>query len=117
MQTVSESFPQVFGDLLELLAGCGSTIGAYILTIAYGIKTKPINDPFVALSEKAIQLGNEAFLSPLSFLLYLAPVLQSLPEWCLGPGFKHRAKQARSLAHEFRNAPFDEVERMIVGPL
>ena len=61
----------------------GSTIGAYILTIAYGIKTKPTNDPFVVVSENAVQLGNEAILSPLSFLLYLMPVLKLLPAWCL----------------------------------
>lgn len=92
-----------------------STIGAYILTIAYGIKTRPLDDPFVTLSGEATRLINEVFLSPISFLLYLVPILQSFPEWCLGPSFGRQAKKAKELAREFRNAPFDKVERMMVG--
>lgn len=85
--------------------------------MAYGIKTTPKNDPFVNLSHEAVHTINEAYLSPISFLLYFVPALRYLPEWCLGPSFRHQAKRARWLGREFRDAPFGEVERSMVSLL
>lgn len=74
-----------------------------------------MGDPLVTLAQESIQTINAAYLSPASLLIYLVPVLRYLPEWCLGPNFSQEAAKARRQAYEFKNTPFDEVERMIVS--
>ncbi len=98
-----------------MVMSLGSTLSAYVLSIAYGIKTQPTDDPLVTLSQEAIQILNDAYFSPVSFLIYLVPVLQYLPEWCLGSNFRRQARKARRMAHEFKTAPFEEAERLIVS--
>lgn len=61
-----------------------SSIGSTILSIAYGIKIKPSNDPLIALSEASNISINSGAMLPISTLMDIIPSLKYIPGWIPG---------------------------------
>ncbi|KAJ7029520.1 cytochrome P450 [Mycena alexandri] len=86
--------------------------GELIINVAYGIDVLPIDDPYVALAEEAIQAGLDATV-PGKFLVDSFPILRYVPGWLPGAGFKRQAKEWRKIARAFRDLPFAESKRLM----
>ncbi|TFK41780.1 cytochrome P450 [Crucibulum laeve] len=98
--------PQDFMDHVRSLPGGVS------LSLAYGIKTKPLNDPFTKLAEDALEtIGKVA--SPGAFLVDIMPVLKYMPEFLPGAGFKRKAREWYQLMVMFREKPFAFARKQI----
>ena len=81
--------------------------------MAYGIETKPIEDPFLDLAESAIKsLAKAASVG--AFLVDLFPILKHVPEFVPGAGFKRQIRIWRKLQEDFRERPYlASVEAMV----
>ncbi|KAJ3530716.1 hypothetical protein NM688_g7671 [Phlebia brevispora] len=86
--------------------------GSLILSVTYGIKPLPKNDPYIATAEEAIhaltQCGNAG-----AYLVDYLPALQLLPSWFPGAGFKRQAAIWRKSTLEMATAPFGAVKRAL----
>ncbi|KAJ7202579.1 cytochrome P450 [Mycena pura] len=89
-------------------------VGKVIMSVTYGIRILPEDDPYVKLAEDAIHTLSDA-ATPGRFLVDFIPTLVYIPEWFPGAGFKRTAKEWRKLAQAMINSPFAETQRMIVA--
>ena len=90
-----------------------SAVSSTALSLAYGIETKPIEDPFLDLAESAIKsLAKAASVG--AFLVDLFPILKHVPEFVPGAGFKRQIRIWRKLQEDFRERPYlASVEAMV----
>ncbi|KAJ3530717.1 hypothetical protein NM688_g7672 [Phlebia brevispora] len=114
-----DSFMQHFKDLA----------GTLILSVTYGIKPLPKDDPYIMISEQALHglvvathagghLG-KGYISLLRRRVELTsksavefiPALKYLPSWFPGAGFKRQAEKWRKAAMGMIELPFDAVKR------
>ncbi|KAG5650875.1 hypothetical protein H0H81_010675 [Sphagnurus paluster] len=86
--------------------------GEIILTIAYGLQIQEHDDPYVAISQEAVESLNAAVV-PGAFFVDFLPVLKHVPEWVPGAGFKRKARAWRALALATVNTPFEGAVRAI----
>ncbi|KAF4617908.1 hypothetical protein D9613_005902 [Agrocybe pediades] len=88
---------------------------ASIVSVVYGFDLQAKGDPFVDLSEAAVEkLSNSVF--PGSKAVNALPILKHLPEWFPGAGFQRYAREARIATRRMRNAPFELTKKaMSVG--
>lgn len=89
-------------------------IGGILISLAYGMETKPTNDPWIHLAEEAM-LASAAAAIPGKYLVDVLPWLKYVPEWFPGAGFKRQAREWRELWTRFRVAPFLAAEENIVS--
>lgn len=84
--------------------------GNVILTVAYGIDVQPENDPYLDISEKAIQAvassGNAN-----AFIVDFMPWLKYLPSWFPGAGFQKQAQEWRIPIEAMPRMPFNYVKK------
>lgn len=84
------------------------------MSVMYGHDVAPRNDNFVDRAETAMrQLLTGAGLSGVS-LLYAFPILRFIPAWFPGAGFKRFCLEAKKLAFEMRDVPFEAVQKRMV---
>jgi hypothetical protein len=105
--------------------------GELILSVTYGIEVLPVDDPYIALVEEAVQSASEATI-PGKFLVVSCipdgvthipilstqdsiPMLKYVPHWVPGAGFKRKANELRKLGQALLDVPFAEVKRQIVS--
>ena len=88
--------------------------GGISISLAYGLDVKGQEDPFVDLSERAVQSAVDAAI-PGAFLVDLIPWLKYVPEWVPGARFQKTARVLRQLQEEFRNAPYNEAVKNLVS--
>ncbi|KAJ7805524.1 cytochrome P450 [Mycena olivaceomarginata] len=86
--------------------------GELIISVAYGIDTLPVNDPYIALAEKSVKAFSDASV-PGRFLVESFPILKYLPEWMPGADFKRIARKGKDIIHTLRDLPFAEVKHQI----
>ncbi|KAJ7912219.1 cytochrome P450 [Mycena leptocephala] len=86
--------------------------GELILSVTYGIEVLPVDDPYIALVEEAVQSASEATI-PGKFLVDSIPMLKYVPHWVPGAGFKRKANEWRKLGQALLDVPFAEVKRQI----
>ncbi|KAJ6579947.1 cytochrome P450 [Mycena vulgaris] len=98
--------PEGFREHLKQMAG------EIIMSVAYGIDVLPVDDPYIALAEEAVQSFNDAIGR---FFVDLIPALKYIPAWFPGAGFKRKAKEWRKLAQALNDVPFAEVKRQIAA--
>ncbi|KAH7928202.1 cytochrome P450 [Leucogyrophana mollusca] len=108
---------QLVRDLLDspenFIRHLGSMSTSVIMAIVYGYEMSPQNDPFVEGISKLVGMTSSALTPEKAIILGAIPLLQRLPAWFPGAGFKRSATQCRKLAPEVITAPFDLVkERM-----
>ncbi|KAJ6559693.1 cytochrome P450 [Mycena capillaripes] len=85
-------------------------VGEVIVSVTYGIDVLPVNDPYVALAEEAVESAAGAAV-PGRFLVDSIPVLKYVPEWFPGADFKRIAREGRLLSQAVREIPFAEAKR------
>ncbi|KAG6369345.1 Cytochrome P450 monooxygenase [Boletus reticuloceps] len=83
-----------------------------IMAVIYGYEMAPQNDFFASIANRASEMLTNCFF-PGAALVNAFPVLQHLPEWFPGTGFKHYAKICRKLTHELRELPFEFVQEQM----
>ncbi|KAF9553881.1 cytochrome P450 [Agrocybe pediades] len=79
-----------------------------ILTISYGYQVQGPDDHFVALSEKVMSYL-EKVVTPNNYLVDSLPILQHIPEWLPGAGFKKEARTCKELLHRMMAEPYGMV--------
>ncbi|KIJ97415.1 hypothetical protein K443DRAFT_133869 [Laccaria amethystina LaAM-08-1] len=93
--------PENFADALK------HTIGGVALSLAYGIKVLPREDPYIRIAEEALEGMAQVTVST-RVLVELIPFLKYIPEWMPGAGFKRQARIWFGLQKKFRERPFDD---------
>jgi hypothetical protein len=97
-----------------VLSSCdNSTVGGIALSLAYGIKVLPHEDPYIRIAEEALGTFTQVTVSG-RVLVDLIPPLKHIPEWMPGAGFKRQAKIWHALQKQFRERPFDDCLKEIV---
>ncbi|KAF9072162.1 cytochrome P450 [Rhodocollybia butyracea] len=81
--------PEEFQDHLVLLSA------GIVLATTYGIYLRDRNNPYLQSAERAVQGFSEAAL-PGAYLINTFPILEYIPEWFPGAGFKRKAKVERA---------------------
>lgn len=76
-----------------------------IVEVSYGLEVLPQNDPFIESAENGIATVNIAG-QPGAFLVDMVPILEHVPSWFPGAGFKHKAKEWSQYADEILERPF-----------
>ncbi len=85
------------------------------MSVMYGHDVAPRNDNFVNLVETVMgQILMGAGLSGVS-LLYAFPILRFIPAWFPGAGFKRFSLDAKKLAFQMRDIPFEAVQKRMVS--
>ncbi|KAJ2913751.1 hypothetical protein MD484_g6663, partial [Candolleomyces efflorescens] len=93
-----------------------SSVGGFIVSLAYGIPTKARNDPHLELSELSIQMISEA-ITPGSHLVDVIPWLKYVPVWFPGAGFQRKARELRHVSGKLKSSPFNEAVSNFGSPL
>ena len=86
------------------------------MSLAYGLNVQQKDDPFVGLSQRAVQSITEASV-PGKFFVDAMPWLKYVPEWVPGAGFQKKAKAWRKLQQDFREVPYKAALKDIVRHL
>lgn len=86
--------------------------GETIMSIAYGIKVQPKNDPHITTAERALRTLSTAAV-PGAFLVDAIPILKHVPSWMPFAGFKRKANEWRKLALALVNVPYETAKRNI----
>ncbi|KAE9387835.1 cytochrome P450 [Gymnopus androsaceus JB14] len=90
----------------DVMSELRHSIGSTILSIAYGIKIKPSNDPLIALSEASNISINSGAMLPISTLMDIIPSLKYIPGWIPGITFKSKAAKWRALSDDMFEIPY-----------
>ncbi|EAU81380.2 cytochrome P450 [Coprinopsis cinerea okayama7 len=88
------------------------TVGGIALSLAYGLKIHPNNDPYVKSAEENLRPLFTAGLAGVH-LVNIFPFLRHLPAWLPGFGFKREALKHQVKARAFREKPFSECQARI----
>ncbi|TFK34708.1 cytochrome P450 [Crucibulum laeve] len=89
------------------------TASSIVMSVIYGISIAPQNDPYVNMSEKALD-GMTKAANPGAFLVDLVPLLLIYySAWFPGAGFQRKAYEWKKACLEMRDAPFDYVHRAL----
>ncbi|KAJ7861095.1 hypothetical protein B0H14DRAFT_2350321 [Mycena olivaceomarginata] len=84
------------------------------MAITYGIDVLPSNDPYLELSHETMDVLVVAGV-PGKYLLNAIPVLQYIPTWFPGAGFKREAQEWRKITQQSVALPFEEAKRKMVS--
>lgn len=88
--------------------------GMVILSTAYGLDVQPENDPYIAISEKALHAmactGNRG-----AYLVDSLPFLRYLPDFFPGAGFKNEARDWYKVVTAMPEAPYNWVKRALAN--
>jgi cytochrome P450 len=103
----------------RLIPHIRETLASRILSIAYGIKIKGFDDPYIVKIEESLKGFNLAGV-PGSFLVDLIPALKHVPSWFPGAGFKKKAAYWAQVNRDVAERPFNhvvqQVKEGIAGP-
>ncbi|PCH44805.1 cytochrome P450 [Wolfiporia cocos MD-104 SS10] len=80
--------------------------GAIILKMGYGYEVELDEDPMLKTADEAIQLFS-AITAPGAFLVDFFPILQHVPSWMPGSGWKSIAREAKKGLDAMCNDPFE----------
>ncbi|KAJ7166879.1 cytochrome P450 [Mycena filopes] len=88
--------------------------GMVILSTAYGIEVQPEDDPYIAISEKALSAmaaaGNRG-----TFLVDSFPFLKYVPAFMPGAGFKTKARGWRKVVSSMPDVPYNFVKESLAA--
>ncbi|KAF9223381.1 CyP450 monooxygenase [Gyrodon lividus] len=83
-----------------------------IMTVVYGYEIAARNDLFASIADRASEMLTNSFF-PGAALVNTCPVLQHLPEWFPGAGFKKFARECKKLTRELRDKPYNFVQKQM----
>ncbi|KIJ32833.1 hypothetical protein M422DRAFT_265316 [Sphaerobolus stellatus SS14] len=84
----------------------GCSFAEIIMEVVYGYKVTPMDDLYIKITERAVTALLEA-TKPGKFLVDTFPLLQYIPSWVPGAGFKKLAEQWRVATMAMVEDPFD----------
>ncbi|KIJ26834.1 hypothetical protein M422DRAFT_191689 [Sphaerobolus stellatus SS14] len=90
----------------EITDNLQSSVAGTILEVVYGYNVASADDYFLQTTERSMTAFNEA-VQPGKFLVETFPLLQHIPRWFPGAGFKRLAEQWRIATIEIVESPFD----------
>ena len=92
---------------------CISLVGSTSLSMTYSINVLPYNDPYVKVTEEALEAGDELIVAG-AFLVDIIPILKYVPEWFPGAKFQRKAALMRKHAANIRNFTFAATQKLMV---
>lgn len=90
-----------------------SLYAALITDLAYGIKIKEHNDPYVKQVEEALGAISEATI-PGKYFVEMFPIMKHIPSWFPGAGWKRRAQYYKKINELVACEPFEIVKNNLV---
>ncbi|KXN81512.1 O-methylsterigmatocystin oxidoreductase [Leucoagaricus sp. SymC.cos] len=81
-----------------------NAIGGIILSLAYGLRIRRFDDPWINLAELTLHTTTEAAVVG-RYLVDIIPALKYVPDWMPGARFQRTAKEGRKIVDNF----FDEL--------
>lgn len=98
----------------EMEAHLRTFTASTIMQVVYGYEMAPRDDLFASIADRASEMLTNSFF-PGAALVNTFPMLQHLPEWCPGAGFKKYARQCRKLTRELRDRPYEYVQETMAN--
>lgn len=89
------------------------TAGAIILKLSYGYEILEDEDPLVELVDRAMKQLSEV-TTPGAFIVDVFPLLQYLPAWLPGTGFRKLAREWKHTLQQMADVPHQFVKRQMV---
>jgi hypothetical protein len=89
-------------------------VSGMVLSLAYGLRIHPSDDPWIKLAERTVHVITEAGV-PGKYLVDVIPVLKYVPEWFPGAGFQKTAKEGRRIVNDFFDQLYDVAVQEIVS--
>lgn len=86
--------------------------GDFILSSAYGITPKSVDEPYIVRSNKLVILVSETNQRD-SYIVDVFPFLRWIPSWLPGAGFKRTAIKSRRDFEDSRMLPFQYVQEQM----
>ncbi|KAG2086386.1 cytochrome P450 [Suillus discolor] len=96
--------PEVYGTHFHIFST------AIIISIMYDYAIVPIDDPFVTLIERSLEIGIKALRPEVTAILTELPILKKVPPWFPGASFVRDAIVLRTLAPMIMDIPFEHVK-------
>ncbi|KAJ7761119.1 cytochrome P450 [Mycena metata] len=84
------------------------TLAAVIMDVAYGIRIRDTDDPYISVAEEAVSYLNRAGIAG-SFIVDFFPWLQHFPSWAPGTSFQATAKYAKTVVSTMVEKPWKYV--------
>lgn len=81
-------------------------VGCLSISMTYGIRTKLVHDPYVEMSEHIVYNLSQAAVQG-AFLADMLPIMDYIPEFLPGGGWKKRAKALREEMVTLKTVPFE----------
>ncbi|CCM06680.1 uncharacterized protein FIBRA_08965 [Fibroporia radiculosa] len=94
----------------QFVAHIKKSAAGIILRMTYGYQIKGEKDPLVEIVDKAMAQFNLLVL-PGTFLVDFFPILEHIPSWVPGTGWKRRALHARQDTDAMLDVPYSIVEK------
>ncbi|GBE86410.1 Multifunctional cytochrome P450 monooxygenase af510 [Sparassis crispa] len=101
------------GDV-DIVKPVRKTSGAIILAISFGYQVKESEDPFVNTAEAVMEEFSVAS-APGAFLVDILPILQYLPEWMPGGGWKKKVAACAKNFDAMYEKPIDYVKKQLAA--
>jgi hypothetical protein len=92
-----------------------NAVGGGVLSLAYGLRIRPSNDPWINLAERMLRITTEAAV-PGKYMVDIIPALKYVPEWFPGAGFQKIGKEGRRIVNNFIDQVYDTAVQEIVSP-
>ena len=86
-----------------------SCIASGVLNIVYGFQISDLEDPYIALLQKAVGEFAEAKV-PGRYLVEYFPFLKHIPGWVPGSAARRTGDRIKPLALQVKNQPYDAVK-------
>ncbi|KAF9001512.1 cytochrome P450 [Cyathus striatus] len=90
----------------EFMSHTRHMVASISLSEVYGLKIKSKDDPYINLSETALETLEE-MVTPGAFLVETFPLLKYIPEWFPGTRFHQVARKARKESKQVLNVPYN----------
>ena len=85
------------------------------MSIAYGIRVKDSDDPYISNAEEALKGLADAGI-PGTYMVDFIPLLKHIPSWFPGATFQTKAKRWNEINKQVYQKPFEYVESLMVRP-
>ncbi|KAG2365405.1 cytochrome P450 [Suillus spraguei] len=88
---------------------------AVIMSIVYDYSTAPLDDPFIALLERSLEISVKELRPEVAAVVGEFPILEKLPPWFPGASFVKGAILQRSLIPQVVDVPFEYVKNNVLA--
>lgn len=85
-----------------------------VVEMTYGLEIENIHDPLVTNVQKVVEGVTMAAVT-VKYLVDIFPVLQHVPDWVPGTGFKQFAKEFIRMNEKIKEEPFNRVVSAMVS--